>query len=147
MFTETSLLSIGSNLGNRENYLLNAINQLEQTPEIKILQKSPIIETKAILIEDQPDFLNAIIQISTNLSPLQLLHTTQSIEKKLGRIFRYSKGPREIDIDILTYSNQIIQTPELTIPHPGLLDRNFLHQLLDSIGIKKEEILLLFPKI
>jgi 2-amino-4-hydroxy-6-hydroxymethyldihydropteridine diphosphokinase len=147
MFTETSLLSIGSNVGNREDYIQNAISQIEQIPEIKILQTSPIIETKAIIIEDQPDFLNMVILISTNLSPLQLLHTTQSIEKKIGRVFRYSKGPREIDIDILTYSQQVIQTQELTIPHPGLLDRKFLHQLLDSMNLKKEEFLLLFSKI
>lgn len=127
-------LSIGSNLGNKELYLNNSINEIQKNPSISLLKVSNFIETDPLEVVDQPNFLNAIIKISTNLTPLVLLDYLQEIEIKLGRVKRFDKGPREIDIDILTYGNQIFSDVRLTIPHHSLYSRSFIKDILSSIS-------------
>jgi 2-amino-4-hydroxy-6-hydroxymethyldihydropteridine diphosphokinase len=127
-------LSIGSNLGNREFYFNNSIDRIQKNPSIKILKVSKFIETAPLEVVDQPNFLNAIIKISTILTPLVLLDFLQELEIEIGRIKRYDKGPREIDIDILTYGNQIFSNERLTIPHHSLYSRSFIKDILNSIS-------------
>jgi len=127
-------LSIGSNLGDRELYLNNSIEHLQKNTSINILKLSNFMETAPLEVVDQPNFLNAIIKISTILTPLVLLDYLQELEIKIGRIKRFDKGPREIDIDILTYGNQIFSDERLTIPHHSLYSRAFIKDILHSIS-------------
>jgi len=119
-------LGIGSNLGDRNENVKNAIRLLEMR-NVRIILSSSIIETKP---EDGPPdqsyFLNACLKIETNHSPDGLLAVIHSIEKELGRIREVVNGPRTIDIDILLYDNVTIETPRLTIPHPRMFQRNFV---------------------
>ena len=128
------LLSIGSNLGNKEFYLNNSIDQIKKNPSINIIKVSKFIETAPLEVVDQPNFLNAIVKISTILTPLILLDYLQGLEIEIGRIKRYDKGPREIDIDILTYGNQTFSNERLTIPHHSLYSRSFIKDILNSIS-------------
>jgi len=132
------ILSFGSNLFNRENYINQAIDSLCKNEDLKLIKKSSLLNNKAILYEAQPDFLNLIAIFQTTLTPTELLNLCQEVEKKLGRIYRFPKGPREIDIDILTYGQEIIETKELTIPHPGIWERNYLQVLLRELDVWEE---------
>ena len=106
-----------------------AILEIQKIPA-RILAKSNILETKALDVVDQPDFLNCIVEIETNLEPLELLDSLQLIESKLGRIKRYDKGPREIDLDILTYDELVIANERLTLPHHSIETRPFIKEIL-----------------
>ncbi len=119
-----SILLLGSNKGARDKYLSKAWKEI-QLNGIEIHQWSSIYETKAWGKTDQGDFLNQTIGIKTTLSPLELLHTLQGIEKKLGRERKEKWGPRRIDIDILYYENLSLNVEELKIPHPGIAQRQF----------------------
>lgn len=127
-----SLISIGSNLGERQKYIESAIEEIEKIP-CRILAKSKILETKALDVTDQPDFLNCIIEIETTLEPLILLEKLQQIEIKLGRIKRYNKGPREIDLDILTYNDLVMANDKLTLPHHSIQTRPFIKELMSEL--------------
>ena len=109
-------LSLGSNLGNRKNSLKKARSFLKEFGEIK--KESSIIETKAWGKIDQPDFLNQVILIETELSPQELLQNCQNIENKLGRERKEKWGERTIDIDILFYDDLVLDEKNLQIPHP-----------------------------
>ena len=125
-----SLLSLGSNLGDRAAQLAAARRAIAEHPDNRMLRESSVLENRAILYEEQPDFLNQIVEIETALSPLDLLAFLRDLEQRLGRIPRFKNGPREIDLDILTYDQLQLNLPTLTLPHPGLADRGFLHRLL-----------------
>lgn len=116
-------LGLGSNMGNRRDNLEKAIGFLTQ--KLRVEQVSAIYETDPVDNTNQPRFLNQVCQIYTTLAPMELLILAKGIEAKLGRTGK-SKAPRPIDIDILLYSNQVIETPELVIPHPGLAERAFV---------------------
>lgn len=136
-----SLLCIGSNLGERELYISSALQSLKLLPNTSIMKRSSIIETDPLEFSNQPSFLNMVILLDTFLEPITLLNKLQEIEKKIGRIFRFSKGPREIDLDILTYNNLQISTERLTLPHPAIITRPFVQKLILEI----EEIKLIEP--
>jgi len=124
------VLGLGSNLGNRLNYLDLSISKLTEYKILFDLKKSSIYETKAILKENSPkewdiDYLNMAVRGKTFLSPLMLLNSIKKIERELGRSNSQIWAPREIDIDILDYGNQIIKLNTLIIPHPQLLNRLF----------------------
>ena len=123
-----ALISLGSNLGDRQNYLKLARQAISK--ENRILKESSELNNAALIITDQPDFLNQIIEIETTLSPEELLDFLKETEKQLGRKSRERYGPREIDLDILDYEGIELSTDRLTLPHPGLQDRKYLHQLL-----------------
>lgn len=127
-------LSIGSNLGDRETFISNSINSISKNKSIQIIKTSLFLETAPLDVIDQPYFLNAILKISTNLIPMSLLEYLQKIEIEIGRIRRFDKGPREIDIDILTYGNLSISTPQLTVPHHSLFSRPFIREILISMS-------------
>jgi 2-amino-4-hydroxy-6-hydroxymethyldihydropteridine diphosphokinase len=117
-------LLLGSNEGDRLQWLAKCREQIAQLCG-NIKRQSSIYETGAWGITDQPDFLNQVILIDTTLSPMELLHTIQQIERSLGRQREIKWGPRTLDIDILFYNDIILDTPELTIPHPYLQERRF----------------------
>ncbi len=124
-------LGLGSNLGNREEYILKALSELSK--KMKILQNSEIIETKPYGNVNQPDFLNCVTKIETELNPLELLKICTEIEKKLGRKRSQKWASRTIDIDILFYGNETFQSDELTIPHPEIQKRKFVLKSLNEI--------------
>lgn len=127
-----AILSIGSNLGDRLKYIQDSIEEIKKIPS-KIISQSRILETKALEITNQPDFLNCVILIETMLSPINLLNELQQIEIKLGRIKRYDKGPREIDLDILTYDELVMANDRLTLPHHSIQTRPFIKELMRDL--------------
>ena len=118
-------LGLGSNLGDRRENIQRALGLLEEN-NVSVEKISTIIETKPVGGVLQGDFLNAVLKGQTDLSPRDLLALTQAIENKVGREKTVPNGPRTIDIDILLYADQEINTPELTIPHPRMLERDFV---------------------
>ena len=125
-------LSLGSNVGDRKKYLTKAITELKEI--ITITKKSSIIETFPLHYKKQRKFLNMAIEAKTNIQPEQLLKKIKAIENNLGRKKRFRYGPREIDIDILSYGNKIIKTRKLIIPHPRLHERKFVLKPLIQIN-------------
>jgi 2-amino-4-hydroxy-6-hydroxymethyldihydropteridine diphosphokinase len=120
----TVYLGLGSNMGNRQDNLNRALDLLSQ--RLRVEQISSIYDTEPIGNIQQPRFLNLVCQVSTRLAPMGLLPLAKSIELKLGRTSGKSYAPRPIDIDILFYGAQIIETPELIIPHPRVAERAFV---------------------
>jgi len=119
-------LGLGSNLGNRKENINKALTHLVTNPQIHTLKCSSIIETKAFGLEDQPDFLNCVLKIKTTLKPHALLDYCLKTEINMGRIRHEKWGPRIIDIDMLFYSNEIIEDEDLIVPHPGIAQREFV---------------------
>lgn len=131
-------LSLGSNMGDRENYLIEAVERISQMPLTRVRNVSKIYETKPVGYFNQSDFLNQVILIETGLLPLELLDRLQYIEIRLGRKRDLRWGPRTIDIDILLFGNMDIKSPRLTIPHPRMFERGFvLVPLRDIISDRK----------
>ncbi len=120
----TVYLSLGSNMGNRQENLERALDFLSQ--RLRVGQISSIYETEPIGNAEQPHFLNLVCQVYTRLAPQGLLTLAKGIESKLGRTFGKSNAPRPIDIDILFYGDQVIETTELVTPHPRLAERFFV---------------------
>ena len=120
-------------MGDREANIRKVCDLLKEKG-IKILKQSSIIETDPIGGPPQGKFLNAVIQVETQLSPQDLLTELKIIEKKSGRIKTVHHGPRPVDIDILLYENIKIKTSELTIPHPHMLQREFVMKPLREIA-------------
>lgn len=118
------LLSLGTNLGDREDNLRNAIAAL--APVVRVTRESRVYETAPWGFTDQPSFLNMVVAGETGLPPLELLKFLKTLETELGRTPTFRYGPRLIDLDILFYNDLILQTPELTIPHPKLHERAFV---------------------
>jgi 2-amino-4-hydroxy-6-hydroxymethyldihydropteridine diphosphokinase len=117
-------LGLGSNLGNRQANLDKALSLLSQ--RLGELQVSSVYDTEPMGNINQPRFLNMVCQGYTRLAPTELLALVKGIELKLGRAPHKPNAPRPIDIDILFYGDQVIETPELVIPHPRLTERAFV---------------------
>jgi len=127
-------LGLGSNVGDREEFIEQAIFLLGKASGIKVRKKSTSYETDAEGVGDQPPFLNAAVQIETSLSPHKLLAVTQDIETALGREREVEWGPRTIDLDILLYDDEIVSDDKLQIPHPLLHERTFVLKPLAEIA-------------
>jgi len=126
-------LGIGSNLGKRRKNIEAAIALLKEN-NIALLKRSSIIETNPVGgPPNQEKFLNGVLKVETQFSPRELLDQLKQIEQKLGRIKTIPGGPRPIDLDILIYDQLDMQTPQLTIPHPRMFQRNFVMQPLREI--------------
>jgi 2-amino-4-hydroxy-6-hydroxymethyldihydropteridine diphosphokinase len=130
---KTAYLSLGSNLGDRDAHLAGAMQRLEATG-VRILRRSSVYETEPQDRRDQPWFLNMVIEVETDLPPLELLAQTQKIEKHMGRERGVPKGPRTIDIDILLYEDSVLATKELEIPHPRMDARRFVLEPLAELA-------------
>ncbi len=120
----TVYLGLGSNVGDREANIAEALKRLEE--KVAVEQVSSLYETEPVGYENQPDFLNAVCQGTTNLEPEELLAFVKQIEKTMGRASTVRFGPRSIDIDILFYDKIVMHTQDLTIPHPRLHERAFV---------------------
>lgn len=122
----TAYIALGSNIGNRYGNLKGAIKSLNNIPEIEVVSVSSIYETDPIGYENQEQFLNMVIEVTTALEPFDLLDICLGIEANLGRKREIKWGPRTIDLDILLYNQENIETEKLIIPHPRMQERAFV---------------------
>jgi 2-amino-4-hydroxy-6-hydroxymethyldihydropteridine diphosphokinase len=114
-------LSLGSNLGDRLAYLRTAVEALGRGPRMKLLGVSKIYETSPVEVEDeQPDYLNCVVGLECGVSAIELLRYCQGVEAALGRERKGEKAPRTIDIDVLLFGEEMIEGPELSVPHRGV---------------------------
>lgn len=118
-------LALGTNIGDREKNLSEAVRLLGEAA-VQVIKLSGIYETEPVDYLDQAWFLNAVLAAHTDLSPSALLGALRSIEGRMGSKKAFAKGPRLIDLDILLYDDAAIDTPDLQIPHPRMLQRNFV---------------------
>ncbi|MGB9552892.1 MAG: 2-amino-4-hydroxy-6-hydroxymethyldihydropteridine diphosphokinase, partial [bacterium] len=125
-------LGLGSNLGDRQNNLIQALQQLKS--QVKVEKVSSFYETEPVGFLDQPLFINAVCLISTELNPQELFSFIKRIERRMGRQPSFRNAPRPIDIDILFYDDLVLDSPELTIPHPSLHQRAFVLVPLSEIA-------------
>lgn len=119
-------IALGSNIAPRMDYLRQAIEAIGDVKQMSVVKKSSIYETEPVGYENQENFLNQVIEITTQYSPLELLDACQLIENKLGRERDIKWGPRTIDLDILLYNQESIVTNQLIIPHPRMDSRAFV---------------------
>lgn len=119
-------IALGANLGNREGSLREALHLLDSHEAISVLRTSRVYETEPVGYLDQPQFLNMAAALRTSLEPEQLLHAMLEIEARLGRVRDIRYGPRTVDLDLLWVEGQELDTPDLTLPHPRMLERAFV---------------------
>ncbi len=119
-------LGIGSNLGDRHAYLQQAVSALAGVPGTRVVWTSSVYETEPYGKTDQPQFLNACLELETTLAPPALFGHLKTLESRLGRSTAERWGPREIDIDILVYDGLVYEDAELIVPHPEIELRRFV---------------------
>jgi len=119
-------ISLGSNLGHREENLKEGIRRLNKVPGTSVTRVSSLYSTGPIGYLEQADFLNAAAELACRLEPLEILRQVQLIENEMGRVRTIRWGPRVIDLDILFYGNETFALPELQIPHPRIAERAFV---------------------
>lgn len=125
-------LALGSNLGDRWAALRGAVKAFANIMHVQACSK--VYETPAAYVTDQPAFLNMAVLASTVLEPLPLLWALKKLETKLGRMPTFRYGPRVLDIDILFYGTTVMTAPELTLPHPRMIEREFVLRPLADIA-------------
>lgn len=131
----TAYIGLGSNLGPRAQSLRLALQKIGELPETRVVRSSASRETDPVGGPPQGRFLNAAGQLETRLEPLDLLHGLQEIEREMGRPAEHERrGPRVIDLDLLSYDDLVLTTPELTLPHPRLQERHFVLEPLAEIA-------------
>lgn len=129
----TAFVGIGSNLGDREANLEQAIDLLSAEDGIDVVAVSEIRETEPVGPVEQGPFLNGAVQLETSLSPGELLERLLSVESRLGRVRAERWGPRTIDLDLLLYGDERIDEPGLSVPHPRLHERRFVLEPLTDL--------------
>lgn len=122
----TSYLALGANLGDRLANLQRAVDELAATPGIRVLRSSRVYETEPVGGPEQPEYLNAVLEVETDLAPHDLLEACLAVETAMGRVRTERWGPRPIDVDVLTYGTETIGEPDLTVPHPRMHERGFV---------------------
>ena len=129
----SAYVGIGSNRGERLGYLRRAVAALsERAGEVKAV--SSVYETEPVGVADQPPFLNAAVQVDTPMSARAFFETLQETERRLGRRPSHRWGPREIDLDLLLFGARCVESADLTIPHPRMLERRFVLEPLAEIA-------------
>jgi 2-amino-4-hydroxy-6-hydroxymethyldihydropteridine diphosphokinase len=121
-------IAFGSNLGDREGNIRDAMAMLDRAAQIRVITLSDLFDTEPVGVMDQPRFLNAAALLQTTLHPVSLLHTCHVIERALGRDRQTEQrwGPRTLDLDVLLYGDECVNLPGLKIPHPRMLERDFV---------------------
>jgi len=127
-------LGIGSNLGDRLAFLQRAVDGLAATPGIRVAAVSAVFETDPIGPE-QPDYLNAVVAVDTTLTPHGLLAACQHQEVVAERVREVRWGPRTLDVDVVLYGDETVDTPDLQIPHPRWRERDFVLAPLADLGV------------
>ncbi|MDO8540672.1 MAG: 2-amino-4-hydroxy-6-hydroxymethyldihydropteridine diphosphokinase [Opitutaceae bacterium] len=127
-------LAIGSNLGERSWHLAEAVRRLHAPPQLRVVVVSSVYASPAVGYAAQPEFLNAVLRVTTTCSPYELLARCLQIEADLGRVRLERWGPRTIDIDVLLYEELVLDDPALTIPHARMRKRSFVLTPLAEIA-------------
>ena len=126
----TVFVGLGSNLGDRAAMLDAAVEAIGKVPRVKVLRRSSALNTPAMLppgsSKPQPDYLNAVVELDSQLDPKALLVALKQIETKLGRKEATRWAPREIDLDLLLWNGLVIEAPDFQLPHPGIAERRFV---------------------
>ena len=135
MSNDKVFIGLGGNLGNPANIFSAALKELESR-NCRVLQRSSLYQTKPYGFSDQPDFLNAVAELETDMSPKDILFEMKEIEDILGKKVLFKNGPRAIDLDLLFHGETVITCPELILPHPGISERDFV--LLPMMEIQPE---------
>ncbi|WP_414045468.1 2-amino-4-hydroxy-6-hydroxymethyldihydropteridine diphosphokinase [Macrococcus equi] len=130
----TVYISFGSNMGDREQQISDALNLLDNVRDTSVKCVSSLYETAPVGGVEQDDFLNGIAEITTQLSPLELLDEIQAIELKLNRVRKIHWGPRTIDLDIVLFGAEVIDSEHLKIPHPFMHERSFVLIPLNEVA-------------
>lgn len=130
----TAYIGLGSNIGNRDENLNRAVDMLRNAEGIRVTSVSTYLNTVPVGYTEQPDFLNAVVEVMTTLSAYELLELCRDIERKLKRERLIHWGPRTIDLDILLFEDLIIENEILIIPHPRMLEREFVLKPLNEIA-------------
>ncbi len=128
-----AVIGLGSNMGDREAYLRHGVEAIENSKDCSLVSVSKFIETKPYGVIDQPDFINGCMKIRTLLTPRELLEFLQKIEHSVNRVREGKWGPRTLDLDILFYDDEIIDSKELTVPHRDMQNRDFVLIPLNQI--------------
>lgn len=119
-------IGLGSNLNNPKQQIKNALITLNSTPDIKVVSLSSLYQSPPVDGTKQPDYINAVCEVHTHLSALELLYVCQDIESKQHRVREKKWGARTIDLDIITYGVQVIASKQLIVPHPEMMNRAFV---------------------
>lgn len=127
-------IGLGSNLGDKKENLEEAIKMLESADGVRITRLSSLYQSEPWGVKDQDDFLNQVIEIETGLEALDLLHLLQTIEINMGRQHAMKWGPRNIDLDILLYGDEVLRSEELQVPHAHMRERLFVLIPLQEIN-------------
>jgi len=129
-------IGLGSNLDDPLSQLKKAVEQLRKVKTLNLINVSSFYSSSPMGPQDQPDYINAVVEVTTSLSAEQLLDELQQIENKQGRVRLQHWGARTLDLDILLYGSEVINTERLTVPHSGISERNFvlypLNDLVDA---------------
>lgn len=131
------IVSLGSNIAPREEYLASARLLLSELPETRLVAASCVIETKGVDVPEEfrdQDFLNQVLILESSLSPLDFSRRMHGIEDRLGRVRTVRNGPRTIDIDLIKFGEVRMESAELTLPHPRAKDRDFVMRPLKELG-------------
>ena len=129
-------IALGANLGDPQAMVQNAIAALDALPDTRLIRASSLYRTEPVGLKAQPDFINAVAAIRTTLAPQDLLCELQNLEATHGRVRSIPNAPRTLDLDILLYADQVINTPTLTLPHPRMRLRAFVLAPLAEIAPK-----------
>jgi 2-amino-4-hydroxy-6-hydroxymethyldihydropteridine diphosphokinase len=135
MSAVTAYVAVGANLGDRQANIRSAVAALDDIPDVHVVRTSSLIENPAVGgPPNSPSFLNGVVAVQTTLSPQTLLQELLKIERSLGRERREKWEPRSIDLDLVLYGDKVVQTAELTVPHPLMHERPFVLEPLVEIA-------------
>ena len=129
-----AFIAIGSNLQQPQLQVAQAFEGISRLPSTQLINRSSLYRTAPVSYEDQPDFINAVAEVETELPPLELLQALLSLENAQGRERPFPNAPRVLDLDLLLYNDTIMHTAELTLPHPRMHTRAFVLQPLAEIA-------------
>lgn len=130
-------LGIGTNIGNCLQNLIDTVEALNLLPLTKVIEVSNVYETAPVGYANQENFLNIVVSVSTELNAHNLLGAALGVEAGMGRVRTIKNGPRIIDVDLLMYENEKIDSHTLTLPHPRMLERNFVLKPLLDLNLEK----------
>jgi 2-amino-4-hydroxy-6-hydroxymethyldihydropteridine diphosphokinase len=129
-----AFVALGSNLDAPREQVLSAMDEIDALPGTRVTRRSSLYRTAPVGDPDQPDYINAVVQVETELSPEALLDALLAIEQRHGRVRGERNAPRTLDLDLLLYEERIIDSPPLRVPHPRMHERAFVLQPLAQIA-------------
>ncbi len=121
-----AFIALGSNLGTPAEHVQRALREIDELPDTTLLRASSFYHTTPVGYDNQPDFINAVAEVSTTQTPLQLLQALLALEARHGRERPFANAPRVLDLDLLIYDDLTMQTPDLILPHPRMHERDFV---------------------